>query len=398
MKTKLLAAALFALTTGLVIGYPIASQESPTPPAPLNKPVPSVAARPKVEAVFVLDTTGSMSGLIDAAKENIWSIASSMAQAQPTPELRIGLVAFRDRGDSYVTQVIDLSTDLDSMYAKLMAFQADGGGDTPESVNQALHEAVHDMSWSKDDRAYRTIFLVGDAPPHRDYDNDTPFEQTVKVAHASGIVINTLQAGQDGDTEKVWRQIASLNQGRYLQVGMEGDRVAVATPFDAEIAEISKAIDETRLFFGSEEMRRELDGKVAATDKLHAEGSVAARAKRATFNASVAGKDNALGENELVDAVSSGRVDLYAIDQDELPEPMKTLSAAEQVKLVAQAAVKREELNSRLGALAAQRRDFVEQELDRSGNKAASLDYQVFEAVKEQAEKKGLRYAEAPVN
>jgi hypothetical protein len=88
--------------------------------------------------VFVLDPTGSMGGLIKAAKENIWSIASTMASAQPAPEIKIGLVAYRDRGDDYVTQVIDLSSDLGSMFATLMDFEANGGGDSPESVNKAL--------------------------------------------------------------------------------------------------------------------------------------------------------------------------------------------------------------------------------------------------------------------
>ena len=76
------------------------------------------------------------------AEEKIWSIATTMASAQQTPEIRIGLVAYRDRGDAYVTRVTDLSTDLDSMYAELMRLTAQGGGDGPESVNRALADAV----------------------------------------------------------------------------------------------------------------------------------------------------------------------------------------------------------------------------------------------------------------
>lgn len=81
--------------------------------------------------------------MLQAAKEKIWSIASTMAQADPAPEIKMGLVAYRDRGDDYVTRVVDLSDDLDSLYATLMDFQAAGGGDGPESVNQALYDAVH---------------------------------------------------------------------------------------------------------------------------------------------------------------------------------------------------------------------------------------------------------------
>ena len=169
MRSKLLGIALFALTLVTVIYYPSLKARNIDPQA-----VPVIqrlapAAHPKVDVVFVLDTTGSMSGLIQTAKDKIWSIATTMASAQPTPEIRIGLVAYRDRGDQYITRVVDLSDDLDSVYATLMDFQADGGGDTPESVNQALFDAVHNISWSQDSQAYRVVFLVGDAPPHMDY-------------------------------------------------------------------------------------------------------------------------------------------------------------------------------------------------------------------------------------
>src|SRR4051794_14904662 len=70
--------------------------------------------RPKVEVVFCLDTTGSMGGLIDGAKARIWAICNQIASGKPTPDLKVGLVAFRDRGDEYVTKVFDLSDDLDA--------------------------------------------------------------------------------------------------------------------------------------------------------------------------------------------------------------------------------------------------------------------------------------------
>src|SRR4051794_26683067 len=94
---------------------------------PTKVTVPQVA--PRVELVFALDTTGSMSGLIDGAKRKIWSLASFVAQAQPTPDLRVGLIAYRDIGDAYVTKVFDLDDDLDRVYRRLRAFHADGGGD-----------------------------------------------------------------------------------------------------------------------------------------------------------------------------------------------------------------------------------------------------------------------------
>ena len=139
MKSKIIALALFAVTAACVVFFPgqqtvVANTPPPTQPVVIDRPPvdPISNERPRVEVVFVLDTTGSMGGLIKAAKEKIWSIATTLASAQPAPEIRMGLVAYRDRGDAYVTRVVDLSDDLDSLYSTLMDFQASGGGDGPE--------------------------------------------------------------------------------------------------------------------------------------------------------------------------------------------------------------------------------------------------------------------------
>ena len=176
----------------------------PRPPAPLvpsrravnapplppiaKTPAPTANGRPRVEVVFALDTTGSMSGLIEGAKSKIWSIASFVARAQPTPDVRVGLVAYRDLGDAYVTRVYDLDDDLDRVYRRLLSFKADGGGDTPEHVARALHEAVHAMSWSPAaNNAVRLIYLVGDAPPHTDYQDGYDYSRAARDAAAQGI-------------------------------------------------------------------------------------------------------------------------------------------------------------------------------------------------------------------
>ena len=338
MKTQLIGITLFAATASVVALYPALDSDAVTTTDPIVAPIidpghhlvapvdPITNQAPKIEVVFALDTTGSMSGLIQAAKDKIWSIASTMASAQPAPEIKMGLVAYRDRGDAYVTHVIDLSDDLDSMYAKLMDFQAQGGGDGPESVNQALHDAIHDISWSQDPNAYKVVFLVGDAPPHMDYQDEVKYPETIKVAKSKGIVINAIQCGQNPATARKWQQIASLSRGDFFNVAQDGSAVAVATPFDDDIAELSKEIDATRMFFGSKVEKAKAELKVKATGKLHAFASPSSRARRATFNASDSGKRNLLGKNELVDAVASGRVDMDEMNEAELPASLQALA------------------------------------------------------------------------
>lgn len=78
----------------------------------MSASITCAAAKPTVEVAFVLDTTGSMSGLIEGAKRKIWSIATSIVDANPDATIRMGLVAYRDIGDDYVTKTTDLTTDI----------------------------------------------------------------------------------------------------------------------------------------------------------------------------------------------------------------------------------------------------------------------------------------------
>lgn len=392
MKIKLLGIALFGLTLASVVYYPELMAKNIQIDPPIQQ---HAIAKPKIDVVFVLDTTGSMTDLIQTAKEKIWSIATTMASAQQGPEIRIGLVAYRDRGDAYVTKVVDLSADLDSVYATLMDFQADGGGDGPESVNKALYDAVNKMSWSQQDQAYKVIFLVGDAPPHMDY-NEVRYPQIVAAAMDKGIVVNTIQCGDLPHTVEPWTQIASLSQGKFFQVEQAGSAVAFTTPFDEELAELSAQLDDTRLYYGTEAEREKMQGKVAATDKIHAGLSFASRARRAEFNASEGGRANLLGDNELVAAVVGGTVALDELDKDALPERLKAMAPAAQEAFVAELSGKREDLQRQIRTLAEDRSSYLAKKVDAAGGMKSSLDQKLYDAVKEQAGEEGLEYKDGP--
>ena len=390
MNKKVFAIALFALTVGAVAWYP----HKPAAAIDIDQHIVAVQ-RPVVEVVFVLDTTGSMSGLIQTAKEKIWSIASTMASAQPTPEIRVGLVGYRDRGDAYVTRVIDLNSDLDSVYTKLMEFQAGGGGDGPESVNKALYDAVHGMSWSDRDQSYRTIFLVGDAPPHMDY-NEVQFPAIMSAAREKGIVVNTIQCGELSATVGPWTSIANLGGGNFFQVEQSGSAVAYATPFDEEIAALSAKLDATRLYYGSREDKARAEAKFSASRTIEGSASIASRARRGVFNAAPEGRENLLGDKELVDAISRGIVELESLDADELPASVAAMAPEEQAAYVGQLAEDRVQLQQRIRELADDRDAFIAEKVEEAGGLDDSLDKKLYDTVREQAGSAGLEYKDGP--
>jgi Mg-chelatase subunit ChlD len=395
MKANILLAGIVFTTVGAVLVYPTLRGHA-TQVVNTERRVAAPTPTKRVEVVFVLDTTGSMGGLIAAAKEKIWSIASTLAQAKQAPEISMGLVAYRDRGDAYVTQVVDLNQDLDSMYAKLMQFRADGGGDAPESVNQALDDAINKISWSQDASTYRVVFLVGDAPPHMDYQDDVKYPTTVAAAAAKGIVVNTIQCGNMRETVKPWQEIAALGHGRYFTVDQAGSAVAVATPFDDKIATLSAELDSTRLYYGSEEEKAQMASKMAATSALHASASPAAQARRGVFNAAEGGASNLLGGKDLAEDVASGAVAFATVPEAELPKSIAALPRDKQEAAVAETAKKRQDLQHQIADLAKDRDAFIRKEIEAHGGAAGSLDQKIYDAVREQAAPVGLEYDGGP--
>ena len=220
--------------------------------------------KPIVEVAFVLDTTGSMGPLIEGAKRKIWSIATAIVDTNPNAEIRMGLVAYRDIGDEYVTKTFNLTTDIQDLYANLLELKARGGGDWPESVNEALEVGVTKLAWTQGPEICRIMFLVGDAPPHMDYKQDTKYPEVIRMARDRGIVVNAVQAGGARDTERVWREIAQRGDGRYIPIPQDGGQILVIeTPWDIEIIELQGRINGTVIPYGPRAQRSSVEQKTA---------------------------------------------------------------------------------------------------------------------------------------
>ena len=397
MKTLITSMTLVVATATTVFLHPKISASTST-----NQVTGNLTVEPtqmnnaaSIDAVFVLDTTSSMSGLIDTAKDKIWSIASTMASAQQSPDIRIGLVAFRDRGDQYVTQTIDLSEDLDSVYAQLMDFEAQGGGDGPESVNQGLYDAVHNMSWSQNSTTYKTIFLVGDAPPHMDYSNDVKYNTSTAIANKRGIIVNTIQCGNDQKTTKHWKRIAQMGNGDFFQVDQSGGAIAVETPYDEDLASLSAKLDDTRLFYGNRTEKARMQEKTEATAKLRAEASLSSQARRSVFNLTESGRRNNLGEQELIEAISSGKVAVTDLALEELPESLKAITAEERQKEIVRLTSERESLKMEIEEVAKKRSDYINETI-KPAKTTNSLEHKLYDAIKRQSLANGLTYDSGP--
>ena len=351
-----------------------------------NEGVPSAArVKPVVEVAFVLDTTGSMGGLIEGAKRKIWSIATAIVDANPDAEIRMGLVSYRDIGDDYVTKTFPLTKDIQDLYANLLELKARGGGDWPESVNEALYVGVTKLDWTQGPEICRIMFLVGDAPPHMDYAQDVKYPEVMRMARERGIVVDAVQAGGARDTERVWREIAQLGQGRYIPIPQDGGNlVVIETPYDTEIIELQNHINGTVIPYGPRQQRGDVEKKTRQVAAAPASAG-ADMAGYMSRNAAKTSGEAITGAGDLVADVKAGRQQLASVKDDDLPDTMRNMKAAERQDFIDKQSASRKALNERMAALVQQRDRYVLDQAKKGPTRTAdSFDRAVEETLRAQ--------------
>jgi len=337
---------------------------------------------PRVEVAFVVDTTGSMSGLIAAAKAKIWAIANQIVLGDPKPSVHMALVPYRDKGDEYVTKVFGLTANIDQVYTDLMSFRAAGGGDSPENVNQALYDAVHKLNWSADTKVLKIIYLVGDCPPHNEYKDVPTYEKLAKAAIEKGIYVNTVLCGGNAATRKVWIEIADRAEGTFMAIAADGGVKDIDTPFDKDLAKLNGELTRTVVVYGGKGKREHL-GRL---NEAAAAYSPKAQADRAVFSISA----GIAASGDLLDAVRNKKVDLAKIETEKLPEKLQKMSPAERKDYLAKLQARRDEISAKIKGLAAQRAQYLKKNPPKAGRDG--FDEKVLETLRKQAARKDITY------
>ncbi len=192
--------------------------------------VPPTQPPVNLDVLFLIDSTGSMSDEIEQLQDNILSISDQVAALPSQPDVRFGLVAYRDRGDEFITRVYDFTPDVQEFQENLMQLRASGGDDYAESLNEGLHDAIWEPEW-RVDNTVSLIFLVADAPPHLDYANDYNYAEEMVEAARRGIKIHPIaSSGLDIQGEYIYRQIAQYTGGRFLFLAYEETPQASGEP------------------------------------------------------------------------------------------------------------------------------------------------------------------------
>jgi hypothetical protein len=343
-----------------------------------------------IQLAILLDTSGSMDGLIDQARSRIWKIVNELATARKNgraPRLQVALYEYGQSSipaaQGYLRRIVPLSGDLDRVSEELFKLRTNGGD---EYCGQVIRAAASGLDWSTGSGDLKMIVIAGNEPFTQGM---VDYRGSCREAIRRGIIVNTIFCGnyQEG-LRTGWKDGADLADGQYTAIDADNAPPPVSAPQDAEIARLGRELNETYIAYGragasSKKRQEEQDDLAAAVGGMVMAERAAAKAAPHYNNSSW----------DLVDARKLGQLELETMKDEDLPREMKGMSLKERHEYVAAMQAKRDALQEKIAALNAERERFVK---DRMKDQAAtgSLDEAILRSLREQAKAKGFRFAE----
>jgi len=168
-----------------------------------------------LDLMFVIDTTGSMGDELEYLKKELGNVISTVSEENDGLDISLSLNFYRDEGDEYVVRSNPFSKDIEASLKALDNEYSDGGGDYPEAVDAALNDALSGHDWR--DGSVKLLFLVLDAPPHRDNEESVKsIGESIAEAAKTGVrIIPIASSGIDTETEFLLRIMSLASGGTY---------------------------------------------------------------------------------------------------------------------------------------------------------------------------------------
>ncbi len=385
--------ALFIVT--LLAWCPLAAAADvvQTKTATNSQPDPAAVLKPRIEIALLLDTSSSMSGLINQARTKLWKIVNEFESAERNGQRADVYVALYEYGHSrlsgesgYIRKIVPLTLDIDRISEELFALSTNGGS---EHCGQVIDHAVRELAWSTKPSDLRCIFIAGNEPFTQ---GPVPYKDACSAAANSNITVSTIHCGSyDQGVAGMWADGAKLADGRYMNIDHNQTEPHIPAPQDKELAELNTKLNATYCAYGVAAEREEAVARQVAQDTNAAAATPAAAADRAVTKASRLYRNASW---DLVDAVREQKVNLGEMDKQHLPESLRGLSVDELEAHVDKLAEDRAEIQDRIKLLAAERSKYVAAErakLAETGSNA--LDNAIVETVRNQAAQQSFEFA-----
>ncbi len=343
-----------------------------------------------VDIAICLDTSGSMNGLIESAKQKLWAIVNELSRVKPKPRLRVALYHYGNdslnQETGWVKQLCPLTDDLDKIYEELFKLRTNGG---TELVARVVRAATNNLNWSSQKNALKMIVVAGNEAATQD--REYKLRDICKASINNGIIINTIFCGNAQQGRQTgWADAANWAEGQYSAIDQNRGTVIIKTPYDKRIIELNIELNATYLGYGKR--GRKYKSRQEAQDANAASLNVPAQASR------TASKASGLYVNskwDVVDAVRDNKLNLSEVSGKDLPKVMKPMSAGERTKYVEKLASRRKELQKEIRQLNVKRIAHQKTEMKKQGmDEGKSFDGMLRRAIQAQGQKKGLTFSE----
>jgi hypothetical protein len=384
MKTKTLFSGLLTpLVLAMSANFIAATEPAiPTPGKETTKPL--------VQIAILLDTSGSMQGLIEQAKSQLWRIVNEFAKAKQggvSPEVQVALYEYGksslSAASGWVRQIQPLTTDLDKISEELFALRTNGG---EEYCGWVIKDAVNELAWSSASDVYKAIFIAGNEPFTQGPVN---YAESCKAAITKGIIVNTIHCGAEAigiDTK--WKDGADLADGNYMVIDQNRAVVSIEAPQDKEIAKLGLELNRTYIAYGTAGRAGEVRQKAQDANVLSLAPASGAAVQRSVAKAS-ANYQNASWD--LVDAAKDKDFKLSTLKTEELPAEMQKMNADERKAYIEKSAKERADLQAKIKQLNSEREKCVAQRMKEVVG-TNTLDAVVISAVREQSARRNFKF------
>lgn len=299
---------------------------------------------PVIQVALLLDDSGSMEGLINQARSQLWELIGLLGRTTRDGKRTRIEVALYHYGDlpALAAPLVALTSDLDLVSERL--FSVNGGGGT-EACGLVIHQALTQLTWRHDANALRLIVIAG----NEEFTQGTyAWQSAVGAAREAGIVVHTIHCGpREVGISGQWAAAAHAGGGTFTCIDQDA-RAAIPAPQDDELSALNTKLNATYVAYGAQGatlQRRQVeqDSNAASNGSL---GS------RASAKASSAYTNSAW---DVVDAVREKRLDVAAAPAAELPAELRDKSPAERTAIIAAKQHERDALQAHIAKLSAER-------------------------------------------
>ena len=343
-----------------------------------------------IQLALLIDTSGSMEGLVDQARYQLWNVVSDLGMAQrgSTP-IRLEIAVYQYGTDQVaktegcLRQIVSFTDDLDEVSRGLFSLHV-GGGD--EYCATAIERCLADLPWSSNPQVYKAVFIAG----NESFDQGrVTFGELLPTIKGNSVFVNTIYCGTKYSGRPQWDVAARVAGGIASLIDHNHHMPNIPTPYDGMMRELNEEMNATFLWYGK-------GAKKAASNQ----GKQDRNADKMSDHAFAARMSAKIGhlyhhvEHDLVDAITHGHTSLDKMPESLMPTVLGERSKAERREYMDDLISRRKNVRRKMAEVLSQRQRFLENELMKRGAKATTvLGDALSDAIKDQAASLGYTFS-----